>query len=275
MIRITLSFATACSVAMALPMSLHRNIELGLPMSASYGVASELPMSDRDAIASRQPFRPNRIEPLPNEETPTGDAGIPTMRLQEFKRDDDSVEKEARLHFADVLKNIENLPMVEEAQSGVEDISKEKLADPRSLTTSLAKRLDAVSVKLDSTAPAKPSTPEASPSKDVLEGENNAADSKPTDGEGQEKLCAITLEMLADLPFEKFIPVAKHLDKHGHFDGVAGEVIIGEAIIPVAGAIGVVPCKELQNKLQNMHQHIHHHKSDDRQLEIVFRQWQK
>ena len=80
MIRITLLFATTCSVALAMPMSPSHGVALGMPMSTSHGAVLALPMSPSYGVASRQPSRPNRIEATPMEVTPTGDAGIPFMR---------------------------------------------------------------------------------------------------------------------------------------------------------------------------------------------------
>jgi len=270
MIRITLLLATACSVVVALPMQSSHGVALGLPISFNHGVVSALPIT---GVVSRQPFRVNRLidptlkmEASPRSASPQ-DAHIPGMRSQVYppapaRNEDDSVEKEAKLNFAKVLNDIKHLPMPQEAQSGeeydsVENDSIKKDAGLRSVGVRFetAKRLEAET----SAAPAKPT--EA-----VLEGEAEEEDSNANGVEGQdEQMCVISLEMLEDLPFEEFIPVAKHVDEHGHVNGVAGEVIIGEAIIPVAGAIGVVPCKELQKKLQQ----IHHHESVDRQWPIM------
>lgn len=258
MIRIIVLFAAACSVASALPTS--------PVMSRSHGVVA------------RQPFRPNRMEPAPVDVTFKRDVMIPD------RGEDTSVEKEAKLHFAEVLSEIESLGEDEEAQSGEKGNSLERYASKRSMEhlpmeeeflssdevhseeehagprpvgvrSQISKRLEAPT----SATPAKPTKP-------VSEGETEEEDSKASSVEGQhEQMCAITLEMLVDLPFEKFIPVAKHVDVHGHVNGVAGEVIIGEKIFPVAGAIGVVPCKELQKKLQQ----IHHHKSVEREMPIM------
>jgi len=257
MIRIIVLFVAACSVASALPTS--------PVMSRSHGVVA------------RQPFRPNRMEPAPVDVTFKRDIMIPD------RGEDASVEKEAKLHFAEVLSEIQSLGQDEEAQSGEKGNSLERYASKRSMERlpmeeeflssdedhseeehaglqpvgvrwEAAKRLEAAT----SAAPAKPTKP-------VSEGETEEEDSEASGVEGQhEKMCVITLEMLEDLPFEEFIPVAKHADEHGHIDGVAGKVIIGDAIIPVAGAIGVVPCQKLQKKFQQ----IHHHKSVERQMPI-------
>merc|ERR1712018_952524 len=120
-------------------------------MSTSHGAVLALPMSPSYGVASRQPFRPNRIEATPMEVTPTGDAGIPFMRYgpggAQGRNEDNSLEKEVKLHFAEVLNDIKHLSMQEEAQSGEEDINVEddsikKDAAPRSFTGAAAKRLE-------------------------------------------------------------------------------------------------------------------------------------
>jgi len=150
MIRIALLFTTACSVASALPMSPSHGFAMVLPMSANQDIVSALPMSDRDTVASRQPFRVSRIEPPPIEVTPTGYANIPVMRSQAFQHmrslsipvrsEDHSVESEAKLHFAEVLKEIEHLPMEEEALISGEVDSEERITHPRSVAGTATKR---------------------------------------------------------------------------------------------------------------------------------------
>ena len=208
------------------------------------------------------------MEPTPFAVAPGGDADFPAMRFQPEapgSSEDDSVEKEAKINFAKVLNDIKHLPMPQEAESGEENdsvgndsIKKDAGLRPVGEKFETTKRLEAET----SAAPAKPT--EA-----VLEGETEEEGSKANGVEEQdEEMCAITMEMLEDLQFEKFIPVAKHVDKHGHVDGVAGEVIIGNAIVPIAEAVGVVPCKELLKHLQPEHEQMHQHRSIDRQYEL-------
>ena len=210
-------------------------------------------MSPSQGIVSfRQPFRPNRMEPTPFAVAPGGYANFPTMRFQPVapgSSEDDSVKKEAKLHFAKVLSDIKHLPKGE-AQSGeeddfVEDDSIEKDAVPRlAVHARSPERMEAATP----TIPAK-----ASPSKEVSDGKKVAADLKPNGGEGQEAICAVVIEIIKDDPFMTIVPVAAHV--HGdHIDKEVDEVIAGDLIFPIAEVIGVGPCKELAEQVKK-HQH--------------------
>lgn len=277
MIRIALVFVTACSVTSALPMSLGHGFAMVLPMSANHEVASALPMSDRDAVSSRKPFRVSRIEPPPIEVTPIGDTNIPGMRshVSEAMRlhpipdriEDHSVETEAKLNFAEVLKEIEDFPMEEEALSSDEDDSEERITHPRSVAGTATKR-SATATKRSATAtkrleavrgnPPKASQPkevsEEETSEAVSEEKEGAADLKQNGGEEHhEAICEVVIEIIKEVPFMKVVPVAAHAHG-GHIDKEVDEVIVGEMIVPIAEVIGVGPCKKLVEQVKK-HQH--------------------